>query len=297
MQQAGSPHIRSLLRGSEIVGRSSIELGWNGFTIEHHKIAAGEKAAIALQQHFVAVWSGAPCYGERPNLRGEASNFSKRTGSVTVLPGREAPPLRLSSSTEITIVAFDPAFIARSEEDLERKFNTPFLEKLGVEDSEISTLVSLLMKECGTGGLHGRLYPESLAHAIAVRFVYLGRGKRVEMEAYRPMSSRQTIRPVLERMHADFAADLSLSTLAAQCGYSRRHFLRMFEEATGQPPHRYLLLLRLKHAKELMRKRSMPLVDIATASGFSSQSHMSRAFRKIWGISPGQLRRTVSTSL
>jgi AraC family transcriptional regulator len=291
MENTGSPHIRSLLRGSEIVGPSSVELGWNGFCVERHEIAAGEKPAVALQQYFVAVWSGAPSYGERPNLRGQSVVFAKRPGSISLLPAGQAPPLRLSSSTEITVVAFEPAFIARAEASLERKVNAPFLEKLVIEDPELSTLVSLLMKECEAGGVHGRIYAESLAYAIAMRFVYLVREERHERSPYRPISSPQSIHRVLERLHIEFALDLNLSTMAAQSGYSLRHFLRIFEEATGRTPHRYLLHLRLKHATELIRKRSMPLVDIAVACGFSSQSHMSRVFRKLCGATPGEIRR------
>jgi AraC family transcriptional regulator len=296
MQSTASPHIRSLLRGSEAVGRSSLELGWDGFIIERHEITAGEKPAIALGQHFVAVWSGAPCHGERPHLRGGCVTFYKRPGSVTLLPVGQAPPLRLSSSTEVTVVAFEPAFIARTEVELERKLSTPFLDKLAIETPETSTLVSLLMKECEAGGLHGRLYAESLAHAIAVQFVYLGRGERFREAAYRHISSPQSIHRVLDRMHAEFAADLSLTMLAAESGYSRRHFLRMFEEATGHTPHRYLLHLRLRHAMELIRKRSMPLVDVAATSGFSSQSHMSQVFRRLRGATPGQIRRLLKAT-
>jgi AraC family transcriptional regulator len=279
-----------------MIGHSSLALGWRGFSIEHHEITAGDKPATTLQQHFVAVWSGAPSYGERPNLRGEYVAFSKRPGTVSLLPVGQAPPFRLAASTEITVVAFEPEFIAHIEAELERTSSTPFLEKVVIDDPETSSLVSLLLKECNTRGFHGRLYAESLAHAIAMRFVYLVRGERPSGSPYRPGSSPQPITRVIERMHAEFTADLSLSTLAAESGYSRRHFLRIFEETTGYTPHRYLLHLRIKHATELLRKRSMPLVEVSAASGFSSQSHMSQVFRKLCGTTPGQMRRMLTVS-
>lgn len=294
MESMESPHIRSLLRGSEIIGPSSCILGWNGFCIERHMIAAGEKPAVELQQYFVAVWSGTS-YGDRTNLRGQPTAFSKRPGSVSLLPVGQAPPLRLSSSTEIIVVAFEPAFIAHAEAELEGKRNVPFLEKVSIEDPVLSTLVSLLMKESDSGAPQGTLYAESLAGAIASRFIYIAQGG-VEGVAYAQPSSAQTISRVLDRMHADFTKDHSLRALAAQCGYSRRHFLRLFEEATGYTPHQYLLHLRLKHAKELLWKKSMPLVEVAAASGFSSQSHMSGVFRKLYGETPGQMRRMMGVA-
>ncbi len=91
-------------------------------------------------------------------------------------------------------------------------------------------------------------------------------------------------------MH-DFHADLDLQTLAAEAGYSRAHFARMFRAATGQTPHRYLLHLRLTRAQKLLERRDNALVDIAAMCGFSSQSHMTTAFRQLLGLTPAQYRR------
>lgn len=98
------------------------------------------------------------------------------------------------------------------------------------------------------------------------------------------------LRKVLDRMR-DFTADLNLEALAAETGYSRRHFLRMFQKATGSTPHQYLLQSRLKHAQNLMRRGNNSLIDIAAACGFSSHAHMSKVFRKLLGVSPSEYRR------
>jgi AraC family transcriptional regulator len=86
-------------------------------------------------------------------------------------------------------------------------------------------------------------------------------------------------------MH-DLVADLDLQTLAAESGYSRSHFLRMFEAATGLTPHRYLLQFRLERAQKLMSERAISLIDIAALCGFSSHAHMSRVFRQLLGVTP-----------
>jgi AraC-like DNA-binding protein len=72
------------------------------------------------------------------------------------------------------------------------------------------------------------------------------------------------LRRVVERMH-EFGSNLDLQTLAAETGYSRRHFLPMFHASTGVPPHRYLLHLRLERAKELIRLPHTSLIDVAAA--------------------------------
>jgi AraC family transcriptional regulator len=278
-----------------MLGHSSRELGWDGFTIERHEVAAGDKPETTLRQHFVAAWTE-PCYGERRNLRGQLAPFCMRPGSVTLLPIGPAPPLRLSSSTEVTVVALQSQFIDSVEGEFEHRSSAPFTDPRTLEEPQLSILMSLLMKECDSGGVNGRVYAESLAHAIAIRFLQLGKEERRRGSLYAHISSPRSIRRVLDRMHAEFDADLTLRELAVESGYSRRHFLRMFEGATGYTPHQYLLQLRIKHAKELIRKTSMPLINVAAYSGFSSQSHMSQIFRRHCGATPAQVRRDLTYS-
>ena len=83
--------------------------------------------------------------------------------------------------------------------------------------------------------------------------------------------------------------------MAQMSGYSKDHFLRMFRSATGFTPHRYLLLLRIKRAQELMKgNTSRSLIDIALACGFSSHAQLSRTFRKVIGETPSEYRRNLA---
>ncbi len=99
---------------------------------------------------------------------------------------------------------------------------------------------------------------------------------------------------VLDRMKADLATDLDLSTLAAESGYSRSHFLRTFRAAMGCSPHQWLTRLRGERAKTMLRENSMSLIDIALDCGFSSHAHFSNTFRQIVGVTPSEYRRTHS---
>ena len=97
-------------------------------------------------------------------------------------------------------------------------------------------------------------------------------------------------------MRAGLSENIDLAILAAESGYSRSHFLRMFRAATGQSPHRYLLELRLAEAQALIASGSMPLIDIAFACGFSSHAHLTTAFRSRFGVTPSTYRRDLELS-
>jgi AraC family transcriptional regulator len=94
-----------------------------------------------------------------------------------------------------------------------------------------------------------------------------------------------------EMLSSQLDGDISLETLAAECGISRGHFAKMFRRSVGIPPYRWLLLQRVERAKELIRDSSLSLAEIAIACGFCDQSHMTRCFKEIVGVSPGACRR------
>ena len=77
-----------------------------------------------------------------------------------------------------------------------------------------------------------------------------------------------------------------LETLAQQ---DRFTLSRQFRRAFGTSPHRYLVMRRLDRAKTLLAGKAS-LVEAAISSGFADQSHMTRHFKKVFGMTPGQWR-------
>ncbi len=55
-------------------------------------------------------------------------------------------------------------------------------------------------------------------------------------------------------------------------------------------PHQYVIRRRIERAKQLLKQSDLRIVDIALACGFANQSHFSRHFRRIVGISPKEFR-------
>jgi len=84
----------------------------------------------------------------------------------------------------------------------------------------------------------------------------------------------------------DPAAATTLADLAAASGLSRFQVVRAFSEVTGMTPHAYLVQRRIRWVRRMIAK-GMPLADAAFAGGFADQSHMTRAFVRAYGITPG----------
>jgi AraC family transcriptional regulator len=116
---------------------------------------------------------------------------------------------------------------------------------------------------------------------------------RAKTRRYR-LAPRQ-IRTALEFIEENLASSLSVEVLAQHAtGLSGFFFAHAFTEMLGNSPHQYVLSRRLSRAYELIAKRKHSLADIAYTVGFSSQAHMTTAFYKRFGVTPGALRRVLS---
>ena len=117
----------------------------------------------------------------------------------------------------------------------------------------------------------------------------------VMTEAAIPMLARgglppRALRRVREYVMAHLAENISVEALAAIVGLSRFHFARAFKQSEGVTPHRFLLQCRVRRAQELLAGTGLPLAQIALAAGFSDQSHCSRRFRELVGLTPSKYR-------
>ncbi|WP_277960508.1 AraC family transcriptional regulator [Pseudomonas sp. RIT-To-2] len=81
----------------------------------------------------------------------------------------------------------------------------------------------------------------------------------------------------------------SLEALAEAVHLSPFHFARCFRKATGLPPHAWLMQQRIARARALLRDGCLP-VQVAVQLGFADQSHLSRQFKKVYGVGPRAYR-------
>lgn len=101
--------------------------------------------------------------------------------------------------------------------------------------------------------------------------------------------------PVLESavrlMLTHLADPLSPEQLAALSGSSARQVQRLFQNHLGQSVMRFYRDLRLEKADELLGQSSLPIMDIALATGFSEAAHFTRCFSERYGMPPARRRR------
>jgi AraC-like DNA-binding protein len=90
-------------------------------------------------------------------------------------------------------------------------------------------------------------------------------------------------------LDASFDRQVRSEELEMVAGLDRYTLARHFRSRLGTSPYRYLVLRRLDAARALLRAGET-LADAAAASGFADQSHMTRQFKRAYGLPPGRWR-------
>lgn len=94
---------------------------------------------------------------------------------------------------------------------------------------------------------------------------------------------------VKDFIRGHYQEDVTLSDLSVMTGLHKNYLLNVFTKEVGISPHRYLMNIRISQAKRFIRQ-AMPLAQVAAASGFNDQSHLTREFRKHSLVTPGTYR-------
>jgi AraC-like DNA-binding protein len=128
-----------------------------------------------------------------------------------------------------------------------------------------------------------------LGHLLAVH-----RGLRPQIDrlpALRPAIRAEIYRRLARArdfVDASWAEPLRLSTMARVAGIAPHRFLRLFKEAFGETPHRYLTERRLREARRRLEEGDARVTDVCLAVGFTSLGSFSTLYRRRFGSPPGK---------
>jgi AraC-like DNA-binding protein len=155
-------------------------------------------------------------------------------------------------------------------------------------DETVRALTAAVCDEIARGAPTGRLYGESVSMAL-LSYVLRHVSPAADDGGRRALSDAEC-RRVRDLVRARLAEDLSVEDLASCLGIGPRHFTRLFRRAFETTPYRYLLGERLAEAARLLERSGLDVAEVALRVGFSSQSHLSTAFRKHFGRPPARYR-------
>jgi AraC-like DNA-binding protein len=256
-----------------------------GVRWEVHRYAPGPAAALAAHVH--------ECYqiGYSPNFPGQYDYRGERhpvpVGSVHVIhPGEvHAPSDPLDrEATAVFPTAFVPVGkMTAAARETQAPVELPFFPPV-IEDP---ALAASFLKWCaaGTDPSAGPLRRDALELSFLTLLVRRYGGGREGTAGREPRAVRQ----IRDYLHAHVAEPVSLDDLSVLVDLTPAHLNRVFRKAVGLPPYRYLQRLRIERAAWRLAGGA-PIAETAYDTGFADQSHLTRQFKQVVGVTPGRYR-------
>src|SRR5260221_6180552 len=214
-------------------------------------------------------------------------------GSIAVVPAYSSVLWRWQGRKDSLLIYLEPSLVERvAAESFELDPTRTVVPPLdGLNVPELRSAMLAVDAELRVGGVGGPLMVESLANVLAVHLIRHTTGARRLPVSPDGVLPRRKLRTVVEYIMENLGGSPTLEQMASVAHLSPYHFARQFKAGTGLPPYQYVIARRVERAQHLLRgDGELGLAEGAFRAGFSDQSHFSSHFKRIIGITPGQVR-------
>jgi AraC family transcriptional regulator len=278
---------------AEILSRRSLD--GNGFRVESEtqNVIGHRGFDVQIPEHTLTLTPDGPPTWVSGRIDGRPIDpFLVRPGQLTLRPAGErfrGYTDGLGTRGEVRLL-FGPEFVtqvAGAEIDPSR---LELVRSMDLRNLSILQSLAALGREVEQPGPMSRAYAEGLVVLTVIELVRhhstlaAAPGRRAGLPPRR-------LRQVVDYIEAHLGEDLSLLTLAAEAGMSPAHFAREFKRAMRASVHQYLLGRRVEWAAGLLAGTDQSVAEVALATGFSSQAHLTTAFQRFYGTTPAAYRR------
>lgn len=266
---------------------------WPDLCLERRRIEAGFHSDLTLECTEVVITVAGRSTVRRTG-NGDRQQTFAQPGTAWICPiGTHERDIELTEPLECLHVYLPPTLVtqsaladcdidpARAELAYAGGFTDPMLYQIG---TALSGLLARPLQPTD------RLFVDGMRTALAACLLGNYTIDRWQLPTRAPVLDRKRLDRVLAYIEAHLADEISLDRLATEACLSPFHFARLFRQATGLSPHRYVTDRRVQAAQRELARDRFSLVEIAYEIGFGSQDNFTRVFRKATGLTPGQYR-------
>jgi AraC family transcriptional regulator len=274
---------------------TSAGLGWNGLHAEAGINGPWRADDLAVGAHYLALNTDAKPLHFFALRDGRREQVTLEPGAVWFCPAGESFSHDVPMSCSYALVTLEPEKLAR----LAQADGVALRRAYGVKLGQFEHLMRALVEEARTRGPGGVGFADAVAAALAAKLVETFGTAKQAAELHHgglPPARLRRVRALVEEAvrAGEGGAALEVDVLAREAGLSPAHFARAFKAATGETPHAYVLGLKLEKAREAIAggaARASTIAEVAVTCGFFDQAHLTRHFRRKFGVTPGCFAR------
>jgi AraC family transcriptional regulator len=272
---------------------SSLGTKWNDVVVEQHHVRSSEVADVMFKRHVIAINVGNPVTCEYKE-EGQFRRSFKTRGAIFFHPSQRPfsgwMKVERGVFANVLFLTLDTVFVSRVAEEMEVDADRiELIEQRRATDPTLRHIALALRAGVQSGDALDRMYGEGLSTALAAHLLReYGAAVLKPKIQYGGLTRAKLVRAV-EYIQDQLAADLTVSGIAQAVGMSPYYFTRLFKESTGQSPHQYVVEARVRRAKELLTTGKFTISEAAHHVGFVDQSHLTRHFKRVFGLPPKRL--------
>jgi AraC family transcriptional regulator len=250
--------------------------GWDGIYLELHQQPKFETIEHQHTMHVIAAGlssSSDNSSGERW-LDGKRTRETRNLGDIAIIPAGISHRCNWNTSVQFMVLAIEPTILKQVADDLIDRDRIELISHFMSEQDLLVQGIFLALKEEVSGKMMGHLFVDSLKTTLAIHLLRKYCTTKPKLSISANSLSRSKLQQVTEYINEHLDRDLKLIEIAAIAQMS---------------PYHYILQRRIEKAKYLLQHSELSLAAIAHMVGFCDQSHLTRYFKRIMGMTPKQL--------
>ncbi len=258
---------------------------WDGIYFEHHYQPSTDTFEHCLTMHTISV--ALDNISTERWFDGKRESETQTTGTIAIIPVDILHRCLWAEKIQFMFVSVDPLLLKRLGMEVSASEDIELIPHFATQQDPLILGILLSLKDELESKMSGdRLYVDQLTTTLVIHLIKKYCVKKNQVVKYTDGLPKYKLRQVIEHIHSHLNSEIKLAELAGVAGISQYYFCQLFKNSLGITPYQYVLQQRVEQAKRLLRSGKMAICDIALICGFANQSHLTKHFRKITGMTP-----------
>jgi AraC family transcriptional regulator len=260
-----------------------------GIHVEYHHQPPNECPEHCLQQHSIGMIISSTIPGAILNGKHYGSEPWQSGEIFIAAAGTDYHPYAVEDH-EFIAIALEPTDFDNTVYESTNSNLIEIIPHWQIRDPLIIGIAWVLKTELESGGLNGTLYVAALKNALSVHILHRYCAQKPNLVNFEKGLAPRKLEIVVNYINDYIQRDLHLAELANLVQMSPYYFSRLFKQSIGVTAHQYVSQCRIEKAKQLLKTQDLSLTYISQQVGFHDQSHFSKTFCKIVGLTPKKYR-------
>lgn len=263
---------------------------WHNLLVQHHQQPAGAMPENTVMQHVIAIhWADGKMQVNR-SMDDKKRQETLAYGDCAIVPATVPHRSDWNREIEFTLLILEQTYLAQIARETVDGDRVELIPQFSKQDPAISGIGAALKAALETDGIAAKLYAEAATTFLAAHLLRHYCTRTQSLPNFAGGLPKYKLRQAIAYIQEHLGDEISLEAIASHLNMSQYYFCHLFKQSIGISPYQYVLQQRINKAKQLLKQRQLTITDVALECGFANQTHFTKHFRKLAGMTPRAYR-------